>query len=263
MHNLTITSTSEIRLTKKLEYLLELMTKLELDPSKPVPGQPLYDEASQSWHQPIDIYYTVNGTRQFLAFSHLYDPKIQDAILRCQKKLYPTPYPSSIGYLLDLLTQLNMYPETPIFLDRHKDETTGRWCQPIVITYWWEKEQRKLMVPNMWDNGYIQKLIERCRKQLYTKTKNTNYGFALTAKARQIYTLMTKMGFKPQTPKPQLKSYSDELDRWQQPVEIAYVEDGVDKVLYIEDIYDDEELEDILEMFNYKEALTIDRDFFE
>lgn len=262
MKNLTITNTSEIKTSKKFDYLIDLMTKLELDPSKPVPGLHLFDESTQSWHQPFDVYFTIHGNRQFITFQSMYDKRIQEMIERCQKELYPNPYPKSIAYLIQLLDQLNMFPTEPIFLEKQKDHT-GRWVQPIEIDYWWQQEQKRLIIPNLWDNDYIQNLIKRSQKQLYGGTKTDGSGFALNSKCCKIYKLMAQLGLNPQEPKPQMKSYDEELKRYIQPVSIAYRENNIDKVLMIEDMYDSEELDDIIDMFDYKSSNNIDYDFFE
>lgn len=262
MKNLTITNTYEIKTSKKFDYLIDLMTKLELDPSKPVPGMHLFDESTQSWHQPFDLYYTINGNRQFITFSHMYDQKIQEMIERCQKKLYPNPYPQSITYLIQLLDELKMFPSEPIFLEKRRDKN-GKWVQPIEIDYYWEQEQKRLIIPDLWDNNFIQNLIKRSQKQLYGRTKTDGSTFNLNSKCHKIYRLMTQLGLKPQEPKPQLKSYDEEIKRWIQPVIIAYTEDGTDKILMIEDMYDDTELNEIIDMFDYKSSSSIDYDFFE
>ena len=259
MKNLTITNPSEIKLSKKLSYLLELMTKLDLDPSKPVPGPYLFDESTQSWRQPFDIYYTIKGNRLSINFISAYDPKIQELINRAQKKLYPNPYPKSISYLIELLDKLEMSPTEPIFLEKQKS-TTGRWLQPIQINYIWKKQEKKLIIPDIWDNDFIQNLIKTTQRQL-SLTDHSNFN--LNSKTRKIYTLMTQLGLNPQQPKPLTKIYDEELKRYIQPITIDYREDDLDKTLMIEDMNDLNELDEIIEMFDYKESTNIDINFFE
>lgn len=259
MKNLTITNTYEIKTSKKFDYLITLMTKLDLDPSKPVPGLHLFDESTQSWRQPFDLYYTINGNRLCITFSNMYDPKIQEMIDRAQKKLYPNPYPKSIAYLIELLDKLEMSPTEPIFLDKQQSKT-GRWLQPIQINYIWEEQERRLIIPDLWNNDFIQNLIKSAQRQLALRDHS---NFSLNTKCRKIYTLLTQLGMNPQPPKPLTRIYDEELDKYFQPVTIDYQEDGIDKTLMIEDMYDNEELDEIIEMLDYKEATNIDINFFE